>query len=89
MTERFRTLLNAHIHAQLFQTAEGFLGVGGRAVDSFRLVGADGHGYAGHLRDELLDEALAVLIGADEVPEGLSAVDEDAGPVEVALRFLR
>ena len=56
-------------------------------MDSFRLVGADGHGYAGHLRDELLDEALAVLVGADEVPEGLSTVDEDAGPVEVALRL--
>ena len=56
-------------------------------MDSFRLVGADGHSYAGHLRDELLDEALAVLVGADEVPEGLSAVDKDAGPVEVALRL--
>ena len=62
-------------------------GFGGVLRGGAGFVGADGHRDARHLRDELFDEALTVLVHPDEVPEGLAAVDEYPGAVEVSLRL--
>ena len=66
--------------APLEKLAEGFLGVGRSAIDRLGFIGADGHRHTGHLRDQLFDELLAFLVGAEKIPEGLSAIESTRVP---------
>ena len=78
-------IFNGHVQAHLFQSMKGLFGIGDGFSSSFWFIRADGHRYAGHLRNELFDELLAVLVGADEIPEGLSPVDQHTGAIEIRL----
>ncbi len=50
-----------------------------------RTLWTNGHRRTGHILDQLFDQPLAVLVGPDEIAEGLAAVDEHPGTVKVSL----
>ena len=76
-------IFNGHIQTQLFQCPERLFRIGNSLACRFGLIGSDGHCHAGYIGDQLFDEPLAVLIGADKIPEGLSAVNQHTGTVEI------